>query len=218
MICELQIEKAKIELSKRADFNIDDVFRFFEPKHFEYVTEKDLVIGLSKLKIFTTNSEIKLLLMKYDLNNNGVLEFEDFFDMFIPFEREFRYNMEKRTPLPFLEKFNKGYFLTEATLPYLKNVLNIMIKSECKIEEERHKLNKNFNLDFKRFYRKIDKDDKGYFGIMDLKYFFYDNDIKYLPKEIDLLFIRLDKKRNGEVDYKTFLNEIINRVDTSIYI
>ena len=93
-----------------------------------------------------------------------------------------------------------------------------MIKIESKIEEERHKLNKNFNLDFKRFYRKIDKDDKGYFGIMDLKYFFYDSDIKYLPKEIDLLFIRLDKKRNGEVDYKTFLNEIINRVDSSIYI
>ena len=218
MICELQIEKAKIELSKRAEFNIDDIFRFFEPKHFEYVTQNDLVIGLSKLKIFTTDSEIKLLLMKYDLNNNGVLEFEDFFDMFIPFEREFRYNMEKRTPLPFVEKFNKGYFLTDATLPYLKNVLNIMIKSECKIEEERHKLNKNFNLDYKRFYRKIDKDDKGYFGIMDLKYFFYDSDIKYLPKEIDLLFIRLDKKRNGEVDYKTFLNEIINRVDSSIYI
>ena len=213
MNCELQIEKAKIELSKRADFNIDDVFRFFEPKHFEYITESDLKLCLAKLKIITTDEEIKLLLMKYDLNNNGVYEFEDFFDMFVPFDREYRSLIEKRLPLPFDGKFNDEKYLCDISLKYMKNLLNIMIKTESKIEDERHKLNRNYNLNIRKFFDQIDKSKKGSFGIMDLKYYFKDNDIETLPKEIDLLFIRLDRKRKGQVDYFTFLMEIVNRVD-----
>ena len=88
-----------------------------------------------------------------------------------------------------------------------------MIKTESKIEDERHKLNRNYNLNIRKFFDQIDKSKKGSFGIMDLKYYFKDNDIETLPKEIDLLFIRLDRKRKGQVDYFTFLMEIVNRVD-----
>ena len=151
--------------------------------------------------------------MKYDLNNNGVYEFEDFFDMFVPFDREYRSLIEKRLPLPFDGKFNDEKYLCDISLKYMKNLLNIMIKTESKIEDERHKLNRNYNLNIRKFFDQIDKSKKGSFGIMDLKYYFKDNDIETLPKEIDLLFIRLDRKRKGQVDYFTFLMEIVNRVD-----
>ena len=212
MDTELEIEKAKIELSLRADFNIKEVYKFFDSKHFDCLTSNDLKNGLSKLQLYITDSDIKLLIKKYDLNNNGFIGYDDFFNMLVPYEREYRNIMEKKLPISNNYKFNEGFYLSETTLSLLRNLLNIIINSESKIEDERKKLNKIYNLNIRKFFDEIDKRGFGYFGLMDLKYFFKKYEIPTIDKEIDLLFIRLDRNRKGEVDLMSFLFETIPRI------
>ena len=212
MDSELEIEKAKIELSLRADFNIKEAYKFFDSKHFDCLTLNDLKKGLTKLQLYVTDSDIQLLIKKYDLNNKGFIGYDDFFNMLVPYEREYRDIMEKKLPISNNCKFNEGFFLTDITLSLLRNLLNIIISSESKIEDERKIINKMYNLNIRKIFDEIDKKGCGYFGLMDLQYFFKKYEIPTINKEIDLLFIRLDRNRKGEVDLMTFLFEIIPRI------
>ena len=211
MDTELEIEKAKIELSLRTDFNIKEVYKFFDSKHFDCLTLNDLKNGLRKLQLYVTDSQIKLLIKKYDLNNNGFIGYDDFFNMLVPYEREYRNIIEKKLPISNC-KFNEGFFLTDNTLSLLRNLLNIIISSESKIEDERKIINKIYNLNIRKIFDEIDKKGYGYFGLVDLQSFFKKYEISTVNKEIDLLFIRLDRNRKGEIDLMTFLSEIIPRI------
>ena len=215
MDTELQVENVKKELSLRSDFNLKDVFDFFEPKHYNFLTDEDLKLGFQKLKLFSTDTNIKLLIKKYDLKNNGLLEYDDFVKMIIPFELEYKNIMEKKVPSSNICKFNKSFFLTETTLSLMKSLFDIIITSELLIEKERHELNQIYDLDLRKCFDEIDKKRKGYFTFIDLKNYFNKNNIPIISKEIDLLFIRFDRKRIGEVDLLSFLYEFIPKTYNS---
>ena len=65
MDIELKIEKLKIDLAKRVDFNIGDAFQVFENTHHNFITQSDLQKGLNALDIYPNHYEIILLMKKY---------------------------------------------------------------------------------------------------------------------------------------------------------
>jgi Ca2+-binding EF-hand superfamily protein len=70
---ENDIEKAKIDLTYKTDFNVEDAFRNFELDGRGYVTDLDFNYGLNAFDIFTSREEVALLIKRYDINNEGVL-------------------------------------------------------------------------------------------------------------------------------------------------
>jgi hypothetical protein len=70
---ENEIEKAKIDLTYRTDFNVEDAFRNFELDGRGYVTDVDIKYGLDALDVFATREEIVLLIKRYDIQGEGVL-------------------------------------------------------------------------------------------------------------------------------------------------
>lgn len=70
---ENDIEKVKLDLILRSDFNADDAFRIFELDARGYLTDLDFKFGLNSLDVFPTVEEITLLLRRYDLRGEGVL-------------------------------------------------------------------------------------------------------------------------------------------------
>ena len=54
----------------------------------------------------------------------------------------------------------------------------------------------------------IDKANRGRFSILDLNLFLKEKNVTFIPKEADLLFIRLDKERKGQIDLNAFVHEI----------
>ena len=63
------------------------------------------------------------------------------------------------------------------------------------------------NLKLKKIFGKIDIGKNGYFSNDDLVVYMKKNRIFTDNKELDLLFIRLDQNRNGEIDYKEIYDE-----------
>ena len=56
-------------------------------------------------------------------------------------------------------------------------------------------------LKLKEIFALLDKEGKGYFEIEEMIVYFTNNGLLDNNKDADLLFIRLDKKRNGKIDY-----------------
>lgn len=97
-MAESQIEEAKVSLALRPDFNCEDAFRIFELNGRGFINECDLKCGLNLIGVFPTDHEVRLLMKRFDLQKQGVLNYADFFDMVVPFEKEYRTLVENRCP------------------------------------------------------------------------------------------------------------------------
>ena len=206
---EIDIEKLKINLTLQSDFTIENGFKLFNINNRNFITENDFEIGLNKINLFPNNNELKLIIKKYDLKNNGILLFSDVFDMLIPFDKEQRNIIENRKNI--LLNNNNNIF-SESTNFHLKELFIYIIESEKRIEIERKKIGKINTLNFNYFFNEIDSEKKGFFNVQNLTNFFQNFNITFVQKGIDLLFIRLDRKREGKIDFMSFLYEIISRI------
>ena len=199
MVAESQIEDAKVSLSLRPDFNCEDAFRIFEFSGRGFIDECDLKCGLNLIGIFPTDQEVRLLMKRFDLQKQGFLNYADFFDMLVPFEKEYRTLVENRCPNSCCPCRCPDIFCF-STLCALKNVFNLILSRENDINNNR-KLFGTLRLKLRDIFYLLDYPHRGYFSNNDLIVYLQKNGIFSSNKDADLLFIRLDKNRNGNVDY-----------------
>ena len=113
-----------------------------------------------------------------------------------------RQEIENREPnLGSPEVFN------EKTMNDLKALFELIIKTESDINNDRKTLG-TLRLKLKDIFALLDKNGKGYFDIDEMMVYFANNGILDNNKEADLLFIRLDKNRNGKIDYPEVEDEL----------
>ena len=207
---EKLIETEKIELSQKSDFNIDDALNIFQKGNSEYITGEELKNGLHNLGVIVNNNEVELLMKKYCTNEDYILDNSDFFDMLVPFDKNYREIIENRKPLPYMK--NNKIIFSDLTRESLVNFFKIIISCEITIEKKRQYLKENYNINFKNFYNKIDTENKGFIFINDFISFFNRLNPDIEEKYIYLLFLRLDRKKNGMIEQIDLINEITPKI------
>ena len=196
---ETEIEKEKINFILNINLNFEEIFEFFDKDNKGYITIQDLKNGFSILGINKNENEINLLINTYDLTKLKQLNKLDFFDIVVPFEKEYRKIMESK------DLYKKGNFSkdnifnneNEKTI-YIKNLFNFLIEKEIEfntIKKKYYYLKEKLNL----LFDLIDKENKGYFSFEDLSFYLEKNKLTYDSFSVALLFIRLDKKREGKI-------------------
>ena len=206
---EVLIERKKIELSLRSDFNIEDCIQIFKTNGMndQIISKEDFIYGSQTLDLKFNTEEIELIFFKYDLENNGYLTFSDFFDMIVPFSCKYREMVENRLSMPYKPKYKTNEIFLGSTINYLKEVLQCICISETNLEKDRHKLKKYLNyMNLDKIFSKIDANKKGFIVAKDLLNYLKNWNITLLDSESDLVFIRIDRDRNGIIT----LNDIIN--------
>ena len=198
---ENKIEKIKIDLCKNKDFNIEDTFRLFEKNGRGYLELDDLRYGLGVLNVYPSDFNMKLFCKRYDLQKKGFFSFADFYDIVVPFEKTIREEIEKRMP-----KTNCAEVKLNRLVNYsLNKIFKILLDFENKVNIERNSL----NINIRELFSLFDSNNQGYI--------YYPNFINYLNNNgllndpninPDLLFIRLDKNRNGRIDFEEFVDEL----------
>ena len=206
MEVESKIEDAKISLAINPDFNCEDAFRLFESNNKGILTKDDIKDGLNLLGIFPTGKKLKLLMKRFDIQKNGFINYADFFDMVVPFEKNYRQRVESRAPRTCCPCRCPEMFSTQTTF-YLKNLFNLIIDFENEINDDR-KLLVTVRLKLNNIFRLFDQDGKGYFDNREMMEYFDNNGMLENIREADLLFIRLDKNRNGKIYFYEVEDEL----------
>ena len=206
MSIESEIERVKIDLSLNPDFNCEDTFRIFELDGRGFLDKDDLKYGLNLLNVYPTDYELRLLKKRFDLQKQGFINYADFFDMIVPFEKENRTKVEERIPKSCCSCKSID-FLSFSTISSLKNLFYLIINAENQINNMRRNLG-TLRIKLRDIFGLIDNIKKGYFNINELYLYLQKEGIIFYDKDVDLLFIRLDKNRNGKIDYREIEDEL----------
>lgn len=75
---EKKIEKAKIQLSLKTDFNLIDAFRIFNESGNGSASIPDLQRGLSELGLDVSNDEVSLFMKRFDQDHDRQLRYSEF--------------------------------------------------------------------------------------------------------------------------------------------
>ena len=197
---ENKIENIKIDLSKIPDFSVEDAFRIFEKNGRGYLDREDIKYGLSVLNIYPSDYNLDLFIKRFDLQKKGFISYEDFYDMVVPFEKDFRLNMNKRIP-----KSNcPQSFLGKE----INNMLNCLFKYLIDFENKANIEKKSLSINYKDVFNELDTERKGYFNFDNFYDYLKGYDLIEENINPDLLYIRLDKNRNGIIDLEEFEEEM----------
>ena len=206
MKAENKIENAKIDLALKPDFNCEDAFRIFEFNGRGFITPEDLRYGLKLLDIYATDNDINLLMKRFDLLKEGFINYENFFDMVVPFEKTYRDMVEFRVPnsccscrCPEIFSFSTRYAL--------KSLFNLIIEQENKLNLMKRRYT-TLRMKLPIIFKLIDRIGINKFYENDLQRYFDNNDILATEKERNLLYIRLDTDRNGSIEYNEMADEL----------
>ena len=116
--------------------------------------------------------------------------------------------IENREGSPYQPKYNKADFFLGATKKLIGDLFEKIIVSESKIEVIRKRITKCFALNLNDVASSIDTDKKGYLDNYNIRRFIKEKINKESSnRDCDYTFIRLDRNRDGKVDYEDFINE-----------
>jgi Ca2+-binding EF-hand superfamily protein len=207
MEVESQIEDLKIELARRDDFNFEDIFRIFEVDGKGYIEPEDLKQGLKLLGLDPSDFDIRLLIKRFDLNKQGLLSYTDFFDMVVSFEKKMRNSVQIRPPNSCCPCKSPDVFECD-TLIAIKNLFKYIIECEKNINQMRMNFD-SLRSKYSDVVQFLDVSRRGVINRSDLKLYLTQFNKFTTSKECDLLFIRLDKTRSGEVGIDEIENELM---------
>ena len=206
METEYQIEDVKTNLAQNPNFNCEDAFRLFESDDKDYLTEDDIKNGLNSIGVYPSDQDVRLLMKRFDLQKNGNISYADFFDIIVPFEKEFRTKVENRMPRSCCPCRAQDIF-DDRTLADLGNLFKLIIDSENEINNMR-RLNGGLRANLKDIFGLVDNQRRGCFTDEELLDYLQNNGLLENNKAADLLFIRLDKNRNGKIFYPELEDEL----------
>lgn len=194
MNTEKELEAKKIQLlCSQPDFNVEDVFVVFETQNTknDILSFDDLKQGFAKLNLRINEHDLELLVQRYDLVKEGGISYSNLFDMLVPFDKENRDNVEHRE--------SQGA-LSNNTINVLKDFFGLLISSEQKIEMLRQRISSMKGIDIRKIYtEQIDQYGYGFNSDEDLEGYLKRKGIQYQQRDADLLFIRLDRNRDGKI-------------------
>jgi Ca2+-binding EF-hand superfamily protein len=206
MLHESKIEQLKINLSLRSDFNWEEVFRIFELEGRGFLSKEDLIIGFNKFGIYPKDSDISLLLKRYDLKKEGFISYPDFFDLIVPFSKYHRIMVDKRKINGENNMFNPNEFSRE-TLDCMRNVFVSIFNGEFILNKMRESFT-SLKMKFNDIFQLMVPIGKGFLGEKELAIFLQKIGIFKNSNDCDLIFLRLNKKRNGKIDFQEMCDEI----------
>jgi len=205
MDLENKIENLKIELSLRCDFNWEEIFRIFELEGRGFLSREDLAKGLNKFGLIPKDIDISLILKRYDLKNENCIAYPDFFEMIVPFSKYHRLMVENRRINSELNEVNPDELNLE-TKNCIKNLFNEIIVGEFALNKDREKFT-SLKKNFKEIFKLLDNSGKGFIGEKEFLMYIQNNDLFKSGNDCDLLFLRLNKLRNGKIEFQEMMDE-----------
>jgi Ca2+-binding EF-hand superfamily protein len=97
---EKRLEKIKVDLALRTDFNLIDTFRLFDAQGKGWITAEEVANGLFDYFSLTIQpKDLVLYMNRYDKDRDGSLRYSEFCDSFLPIDPFHAKLLAKKAPL-----------------------------------------------------------------------------------------------------------------------
>jgi len=200
-------EDNKNQLALRSDFNLLDAFRFFDIDSRGYITKNELKEGFNYFGVFPTSDECYLIFRKFDTDNDGLLRYAEFSDIFNPKSAEYLSILSDRIP-SYLDSHKLSLAFSYETKHLIKKVLDDTIRNEARNEEVRQKLNRRPLFNIYEAFKTLDKNDNGFIDINEFRDALIEHGLYASTKEISNIVKRYDHNNDGKVSYYDFVQEL----------
>lgn len=210
MDMESALEEKKSGLVLQYDFNIETLFSLFKlNSHLNVLYPNNVREGIEFFDISPTEKDIKLFFRRFNLGQNGFISYAEFFDIFIPFEKEFRDMTENRSIEDYVT--NKPQLFELQTNKLIKAIIALILEYESHLELMRNTFRFNaLQESLFRLFDAIDYKSNGWIINLEvLNYLTQKKRVDCSMRECNLLHIRLDKNRNGKVDKWELIDEFL---------
>ena len=200
------IESLKETLCLQDDITLPNLFYIFDTSKKEEIKKENFIEVCNKLNLFPTNDQIYLLFLKYDLDNDDILNYEEFCHMILPLKEEYLSIIKNRQDN--MENFTE---ISNDSHKLVKELIKTFIQVESYFYELRNRIKLrnfsfqdswNFIIHYCSNGEKLNKNE--------FRNFLEDNNLFLTQFEIDLLFNDIDLENNGIIDYNDFEREMVN--------
>ena len=202
----LNLMISEFELIKNQKKLINEIIQIKEFSTFEafnIISSNKNYIDLNMLKQFLGNkfqdNEIKELIHRIDLNNDKKISYEEFQDLFFPFQTHLHLDSEEEKEIDnFIQ--NKYYINSTLYENFILSSPNIIDKKDNILNEKEIKINinKNTNNKIKDSNNEIDFEEKKEYNDEDLLIKYDENLIKELNEKNDIIS---DNRENNDENY-----------------
>ena len=93
---ENDIEREKVSLALKPDFNLTDAFKIFDVNYCGNITVTELREGLAAIGVFPTSEELDLFITRYDTSGDRRLNMREFSDAFLALDAYYAGMVERR--------------------------------------------------------------------------------------------------------------------------
>ena len=200
------IESIKEAICLQDDITISNLFNIFDKSNNKEIKKENFTEVCNELNIFPTDDQIFLLFKKYDLDEDNILNYEEFSNMILPMKDEYNSIIQNRenNNQNELKNSSKSYKL-------LKELIKAIIQVETYFYELKNSIHlNNFSLkniwDFLIHYSSNGEN----LNKKEFKLFLEDNNIFLTKNETELIFNDFDLNQDGLINYNDLEREMIN--------
>ena len=120
-----------------SDFNITDCFRMFDLSDTGAVTRFQFEEVYNLLKLYPSTLEVELALYRYDRDLDGKLSFDEFREIILPSDKNYRDLVLRRKPYSSGMNHARLRFFLDTTTAKVKSTLQLIIQTEMRCERVR---------------------------------------------------------------------------------
>ena len=137
---ENDIEREKIALANRADFNLTDAFKIFDTNYNGRLSVVELREGLAAIGVFPTSEELDLFVTRYDKTGDRRIDMREFSDAFLALDAYYAGMVQRRFSNHRYPIYRRDDCFMASTAADFKAVWRTHFRSEVTAESTRQRL------------------------------------------------------------------------------
>lgn len=203
---EKDLERQKIEITLREDYNLIDAFGLLDAQGKGYISPVEMRESLSELGLRCNIDEVHLVFEKFNTLGDGMLKYSEFSEAMMPQDQHYARLLGTKK-LQFITKSGRCPF-EQGTLQKYLLMWDMIIQNEKAADSVRHRLFKRERFDMRSAFLSCDINNDGTITLSELRQFMFDMDCYVSSDDLQMLMNRFDKNRDGRITYQEFEGEL----------
>ena len=198
---ENDIEREKIALANRADFNLTDAFKIFDTNYNGRLSVVELREGLAAIGVFPTSEELDLFVTRYDKTGDRRLDMREFSDAFLALDAYYTGMVQRRFSNHRYPIYRRDDCFMASTAADFKAVWRTHFRSEVTAESTRQRLQRMPYFNVYDAFNSLDQNDSGAISRDEFKRLIQSRGFYVSEKEATEIVDKMDRNKNGRVSF-----------------